>query len=424
MKYKCLGNDIFLLESHCKDTNIIYAPLKKKMFYAQDVSANEIERSFENVLKNSIPKNDLEKRFVDILVAKNSEIQKDEYLGAKINSAVFLLTETCNLACIYCYAQEQHSCDSLTKEKLKNVIDFVIKNESKNKHISFMGGGEPCVKWDLLVWAVEYIREALGDKITITITTNATLLDKERAKWLAKNRIDVVCSFDILPEIQDVQRPYASGKGSFADAKKSIGLLAENRVVFGFRSTITRLAVEKMPEMVEYVAENYPQMKQVHFEHVSAQGLTWENYYSDFMKYFFNAKKVAAVKNIYLQNSITTSVKFLRNRFCGGKFCVTPTGDIVSCHRASNDKSTAFEQFKYGVVNEEDVFVDEDKAKAINALYETKRLEQCESCFAKYHCASQCTNNKLTYSEEDFAELCNFTKEMILRELEGKFNLN
>ncbi len=420
MKYKCLGNDIFLLESHCKDTNIIYAPLKKKMFYAQDVSVDELEKSFNNI----DDKTELGKRIKDFVASPNAKISKHPGFGVRKDHAVFLLTEACNLACVYCYASEQHSTDTLTKEKLKNTIDFVLNSDSKRKHFSFIGGGEPCVKWDLLVWAVEYIREKQGNtKVSIGVTSNTTLLNEERVKWLAKNRVHVGCSFDILPEIQDAQRPYASGKGSFADVKKSIGLLAKNKVGFGFRSTITRLAVEKMPEMVEYVAENYPQIKQIHFEHVSAPGLTWDNYYKDFMTYFFKAKKVAAAKNIYLKNSTITSVKTLRNRFCGGEFCVTSTGDIVSCHRVSNDKAAAFERFKYGVVNEEGVFVDEDKAKAVNALYEKKRLEQCESCFAKYHCASQCNNNKLTYSEEDFAELCNFTKEMILRELEDKSNL-
>ncbi|MBP5434243.1 radical SAM protein [bacterium] len=424
MKYRCLGNDIFLLESHCKDTNIVYAPLKKKMFYAQDVSADEIESSFENILKNSIPKTDLEKRFVDILTTKDSKIQKHEKFGTKIDSTVLLLTEACNLACTYCYAREQHSTDTITKEKLKTTIEFVLKNDSEKQHFSFIGGGEPFLKKDLLVWAVEYIRKHQKDKkITISVTTNATLLDNDTAKWLSKNKIHVGCSFDILPEIQNAQRPYASGKGSFADVKRSIDLLVKNDVSFGFRSTITRSAIETMPEMVMWVAENYSQIRQIGLEHVSMPGLTWNNYYKDFMTYFFVTKKIAESKNIYLKNSIVFSIKSLRNRFCGGEFCITPTGDIISCHRASNDKAAAFEQFKYGIANEKGVFVDEDKAKTVNMLYETKRLEQCEFCFAKYHCSSQCCNNKLTYSHQDFLELCNFTKEMVVRELEDKSKL-
>lgn len=424
MNYKCLGTDIYLLKSNCRSTHIIYAPRKRKMFYSQDVSADEIERSFENVLKNSIPKNDLENRFADILETEDSEILKNDEFGINMSRTVFLLTEACNLACVYCYAHDQHSCDSLTQDKLKNAIDFVVKNDSENIHISFIGGGEPCVKWDLLVWGVEYIRKLQYDKkITISITTNVTLLNEERVKWLAKNRVHIGCSFDILPEIQDAQRPYASGKGSFADVKQKIDLLKTNKISFGFRTTVTHLAIEKMPEMVEYVAENYPMIRRINLEHVSASGLTWENYYKDFMNYFFEAKKVADKKNIYLKNSITTSVKSLRNRFCGGEFCVTPTGDIVSCHRASNSKAGAFEQLKYGMVNNDAVTVNEDKLKSVNACYENRRLEKCNSCFAKYHCASQCCNNKLSYSEQDFLELCNFTQEMILRELEGKANL-
>lgn len=421
MKYLSLGNEIFLLESHLKNTQIIYAPLKRRFFYTKDVEAVEIEKSFKNDRYHT----DLDKRISDLISTQDAKIKKYYGFGMEKRHTVFILTEACNLACSYCYAHEQHSAETLTKVKLKNTIDYILSSGTRGKHFSFIGGGEPCVKWELLVWAVEYIRKQQKDqKVSISLTTNTTLLNAERIQWLVKNQVHIGCSFDILPEIQNIQRPYPSGKGSFVDVKNSIDLLVENGADFGFRTTITKAAIAKMPEMVEYVSNNYQKIRKIHLELVTMPGLTWENYYQAFMNYFFKAKAVAKRKNIYLKNSVINSTQSVRNRFCGGEFCVTPSGDIVACHRNSNDRALAFEQLKYGVVSNDGVLIDETKMKSVGDLYEQKRLMECETCFAKYHCNSQCCSNKLAYSDDDFAELCNFTKEMILCELEERANLS
>ena len=75
---------------------------------------------------------------------------------------VILLSNSCNLGCKYCYAQFERENGFLSKNKIKNIIDYVLE---VNKHstipisISFLGGGEPTLNWDLLVWSTAVRRK-------------------------------------------------------------------------------------------------------------------------------------------------------------------------------------------------------------------------------------------------------------------------
>ncbi len=68
-----------------------------------------------------------------------------------------------------------------------------------------------------------------GKEISFSITTNGTLLTREIAGFLKENGVTVCLSIDGPREIQDRNRPYASGRGSYEDVTRGIELLMENR---------------------------------------------------------------------------------------------------------------------------------------------------------------------------------------------------
>ena len=84
-------------------------------------------------------------------------------------------------------------------------------------------------------------------------------------------------------------------------------------------------------------------------------------------------------------NSILNSVNSLRMKFCKGEFCVTPTGDLVSCHRVSSIKENSFYAFNFGNIDKE-VHIDTAKIDRVLDIAKVKK-EDCYTCFAKWHCA-------------------------------------
>lgn len=95
--------------------------------------------------------------------------------------------------------------------------------------VSFFGG-EPLLEWDLLRHCYEYMaRRAaeLGVAARYGITTNGTLLNRERLAWMAERDFLVGLSVDGSPEMHNVNRRYADGQGSHAAVARALALIGE-----------------------------------------------------------------------------------------------------------------------------------------------------------------------------------------------------
>ena len=97
--------------------------------------------------------------------------------------------------------------------------------------------------------------------------TNGVLTD-EQLDFTCANFDSVNISFDGLPEFQDANRPTAGGGGSFAQVDRTMRASSEAGMDFGIRTTVTAAMVDSMPEIVAFVADNYPGIEQLHFEPV------------------------------------------------------------------------------------------------------------------------------------------------------------
>lgn len=404
------------------DKNIIYAPLRGVAFFSNDKVADLCSCYIEG---GSIVNNKESAPLIEHIKVLEEKTVK-EPLCWPINTTstlVVILSQMCNLACSYCYAQESRSKDVLSKEQVKTAVDFIMAKESKRKHFSFIGGGEPTLTWELLKWSIKYIRTYPFDqtKIDLGITTNGTLLDDEKIEFFQKNMVNVGLSFEILPDVQSAQRCYAnSDKKTFDVIDEAIRKLVDKKVHLGFRSTITKLNVKRMPEMVNFVINNYPFLKKLHFEQVTSIDND-KAFYDDFISNFVEARKIGQAKGIDVYCSVSRKLDTIKNCFCGGELCLTPTGEFVACHRISSKEERAFDLFEYAKVKDNHVSLDWDKKERIEVFYSTKRKE-CASCFAKWHCAGSCAMERIVYSEEMRDLKCYFTKELIKELLIERLN--
>ena len=183
---------------------------------------------------------------------------KDEY--KYLSSACLNLTDDCNLACKYCFVAQQPHYMSL--ETAKQAVDFLVNNLRIKKEKGYISekaktdityfGGEPTLMWDsIIVPLTKYIKETYPNEVGMSITTNGTLLNKERIDFLYDNGIGVLLSIDGAKETQDFNRPCKHGKcSSFDLVIKNIPYLLEKFPDITFRSTI-------YAPTVEHTFENY-----------------------------------------------------------------------------------------------------------------------------------------------------------------------
>lgn len=412
-------NDIYIIPTTDKQGEyLVYSPLRKAMFLAKEQAVKMIRDYYESGAEISPFQPELAAH-MDRLSKINVVYPKEITLGSR-NHVVILLSHKCNLSCSYCYAQSARSAETLSKDKLKVIINDLFESATGKIAFSFMGGGEPMVTWDLLTFAIDYIRQYDYPQkdVRISITTNGTLLDDERIAWIKEHNAVVGVSYEILPEVQNTQRSFANGVSSHLFVDKSIRALIRYGMYPRLRATITMNNLYRMCDMVNYAMLHYPELKKLHFEHVTEEGLTMDNYYYPFVEEFFRARSIAKANDIELSNSILTSIHRRKTRFCKGEYCITPKGFVVSCHRVAHENDPLFGKFNYGMVTDEKVAIDEEKREIVQRLAE-EHAETCDSCFARWHCAGMCTENKYYYSKEQLKTLCEFTKMMVQRELEN-----
>ncbi len=100
-------------------------------------------------------------------------------------------------------------------------------NPLRKPSIGFYGG-EPLLNFGLIKECVEYIKNKYnGYEVHYGMTTNGSLLDKEKATWLIKHNVSISLSLDGPEEEHNRLRIYRNGKGTFRDVMKNINSIME-----------------------------------------------------------------------------------------------------------------------------------------------------------------------------------------------------
>ena len=410
-----LRNDIYILNYN--DSNYIYSPLRHALFFADQESVAIVKRYINGSTKEE-DKNTQVWKHIQRLESIGVNPPQKRQIG-KGNSVVIIPTQLCNFGCTYCYAQNAHLHNSvMSKKTLQIVLDFVLQSKNNKKNISFIGGGEPLTAWELIKWSVEYLEQNKqpNDVLNIGITTNASLFTDEMFKFIKEHNIHIGVSFEILPDIQDSQRPFRGGnRGSFEIVNKNIQRLIRYGIPYGIRSTITKLNVNRMSEMVEFVAEHYPNIRKLHLEQVTDSSEDDSAFYDAYIDNFYKAKQVGEKYNINVYNSISKSIYQTKDCFCSGEFCVTPTGSFVACHRVSAEHEKSFPLFNFGTINESVKFDDDAENKYLE--FSRHKRGECLNCFAKWHCGGICPMERTELTENQLLAKCDFIKKIVIHEL-------
>lgn len=160
------------------------------------------------------------------------------FLDRKLIQITLQLTQDCNLRCTYCVYTESENEESRqrghTKQKMcwetaKKAVDFLWEHsvDSPRVNVGFYGG-EPLLEFSLLQQIVSYCVERFsGKKLTFSVTTNGTLLTDEIIDYFAKHDIPVMISLDGPKEINDKNRVFVDGSGTFDTIMSNIRRVKE-----------------------------------------------------------------------------------------------------------------------------------------------------------------------------------------------------
>ena len=157
---------------------------------------------------------------------------------------VWNMTRRCNLKCVHCYAQSEDKDydNELTREQSLSMIDDLA---AFGVPVLLFSGGEPLIHPRL----VEYAEYAVKKGMRAVISTNGTLITKEKAETLKKIGLSYVgISIDGLEETHD---KFRGVNNSYKKAMEAVKNCQAAGIKVGLRFTINKRNVDDIPGMFD-----------------------------------------------------------------------------------------------------------------------------------------------------------------------------
>lgn len=438
-EYIAIHEDLFAIRNNSDGYYLIYAPVRRVLF----------ETNYEGVCQiQAVLAGDGNNRNTEMknLLQKEGLLVNPIYPTADLDRSfapemlILSITSACNLRCIYCYARGGEEPQHMSWEIMTAAVDYTIENlkNTDRSHLvlTFHGGGEPLMLWNRLKGITEYTEEATRAhslKLTVSMVTNGTLINKIRADWISKHVSRVTVSMDGSRAVQEYQRPQFGGGSSYDAVVGGMSLLRNNGVSFSIRATITGLNVRDIAEMIRFAhqmgatglhPEPYERVGRAKTEDIPVVTT------SVFVEEYIKAAAVAEELGIDLHYS-GDKHHVIRSVFCGANgeiFCVLPDGQVSACTRVTRPTDETAEVFLYGKFDNysRKFIIDHDRFLNLRRLG-VEQLSQCQNCFCKWHCAGHCPNSRLIYGDEEcksftcpiVREITKFRLSQVLNRLSG-----
>jgi Fe-coproporphyrin III synthase len=177
---------------------------------------------------------------------------------------VWNTTKRCNLRCVHCYAfaeDENYRGEELSTAEGKALIDDCAEF---GVPVILFSGGEPVLREDL----PELIDHTVKKGIRAVISTNGTLISKEKARILARYSLSYVgVSLDGLAGINDAFRGV---EGAFAKAIEGIRNARDAGIKVGLRFTINKKNIDEIPGIFDLLEEE--RIQRICFYHLVYAG--------------------------------------------------------------------------------------------------------------------------------------------------------
>jgi uncharacterized protein len=397
---------------------------KAYLFNVERVIAFEIEAEFASRLASYreadavIPLRDFEllRRYRLIADSSSDLVEmldgKRQYEGC-IQTLVLNVVQGCNLRCGYCFAGDGSygNKGKMPVDTAKMSIDWYANQHTyPSMEVNFFGG-EPLANFPLICDSVEYARAVARDRgkeIAFSITTNGTLVTQRIAKFLAENKFRIAVSLDGPAEINDRNRPTASGGGSLDRVLNGLRILREAGNVPIARCTVH--GETDMREVQRFLAAM--KFEQVHVAKASlADGQEDKGALSAVIS---NAglEAQAVVKGRQEGRNVVNSVSKLaalvvagqrQTRACGVGDKIAAVGidgGLYACHRFTNDEKWKIGDVEHGKYASR--FVD----RSVNGI------GKCRTCWAKYLCGGGCRHDNYSATGDPFLPPDEFCLEM------------
>lgn len=295
------------------------------------------------------------------------------YLFQSTALHIFVVTNRCNLNCIYCQAQDHSAVikGNMNLETGKKAIDIALQSPNDNLTFEFQGG-EPLLNFAIIKAMIEYAELNKGKKnIEYTVVSNFSLLTDEMIEFFLSKKVSICTSLDGPEELHCKNRRHLNSGNSYELLQNGLGKLRSHGMHAGAIQTTTRHSLRYPREIVrEYLKQG---LNSVFLRPLTPLGFAktdWESIgytpkeFMDFYKVAFdeilklNKNGILFIEQhaVYFLRKILTgnSDNYMELRSpCGaglGQLAYYYNGDIYTCDEARMVAEAGNEAFKLGNV--------------------------------------------------------------------------
>lgn len=122
-----------------------------------------------------------------------------------------MVTNRCNLACLYCYAAAHGRGVHMTEEVASEALELL--DRAPGRTLVELAGGEPLLNFDL----IRFLLKKYGGRYRFALQTNGLLLDAPKLNFLAEHGVGLGLSLDGPPRVNDLSR----GRGPTATHRRA-----------------------------------------------------------------------------------------------------------------------------------------------------------------------------------------------------------
>lgn len=227
------------------DNNYLFMADSLRFFKITNPKIEEYLRisSSENISKVLLSEEEIAQ--IGTFLMQDEKAMEAETPDLDYGSLTLNITNGCNLACKYCFANTNaKNFQTMTFEIAQKAIDNMLTQKRElDEYTIFYFGGEPLLKKELLRQISEYAQQEIAvkrrKKLKFLINTNATLIDEQALSLFKEYSFKVTVSIDGPKEIHDANRIYSNGKGSYNKVEKCIQLLKKNTITTQLRPTFS-----------------------------------------------------------------------------------------------------------------------------------------------------------------------------------------
>lgn len=190
----------------------------------------------------------------DVFINKLKDKMADSksYLFDSTSLHIFVVTNICNMHCVYCQAQSnmQKYHGMMSIDTAKKAVDIAMSSNTPNLTFEFQGG-EPLINYDTIKYIVEYSESINKNKnIQYNLVSNLTLLTDEMLSFFKEHNVMISTSVDGNRTVHNLDRPYENGKGTYDDVISKLKTVQVSELSAGAIQTTTRYSLNAYKEII------------------------------------------------------------------------------------------------------------------------------------------------------------------------------